>query len=264
MTPDDLITKYDHPAVNARVFFPRPDFGFQQPAGSRDEQVQVGDGDIVAVRYHLAEPDLPAVLYFHGNGEIVADYDDLAPVFRSAGASLVCADYRGYGKSTGQPSMGRLVRDAHQVLDSVLGVLGSAGHRGPVVVMGRSLGSAPAIELASDRGGEVAGLIVESGFAQVGALLELLGVDLHGIGLGNLQGQDNEDKMARVAAPVLLLHAEQDMIIPLWHAQHNHDRAAAQEKRLVVIPHADHNSIMTVGGHRYWGAIADFLRQFSN
>ena len=260
MSNPGLLQKIDHPAVNSAVFFPRPDPGLSAPRGSEDLGVPVGEGVEVAVRYHPSDLSLPTVLHFHGNGEIVADYDDIAPVFHSVGASLVSADYRGYGRSTGVPSARGLVEDAPIILDFVLAFLQERGHRGSLVVMGRSLGSAPAIELAATRGDDIAGLIVESGFAQTPPLLTLFGISLESLGISDMSGMDNEDKMAQVQMPLLVLHAQGDILLPPWNGERIHACAASQEKRLVMIPNADHNTIMAFGGQLYWGAIAEFLK----
>lgn len=256
----DLLELLDDPLVNSRIFFPRPDPGREAPPGSEDLQVDVGPGVSVAVRFYPAAPPLPVVLHFHGNGEIVADYDTLAPSFHGAGASLVCADFRGYGRSTGRPSVGTLTTDAHAVLDAVQGLLERRGHGGPLVVMGRSLGSAPAIDLAWRRGEEVAGLIIESGFARTEPLLELFGISFGALGLDARGALDNEHKMGRVKIPLLVLHAAQDDLLPPWHAEHNYNNAATPRKRLVTIPGADHNTILVAAAERYWGAIAEFLQ----
>ena len=260
MADPSLLQKIDHPAVNAAIFFPRPAAGVPTPSGSEDLSIPVGDGVSVAARYHPADPSLPTVLHFHGNGEIVQDYDDIAPVFHSIGASLVSADYRGYGQSTGTPSARGLIEDAPIVLDQVISLLKQRGHTGPLVVMGRSLGSAPAIELAATRGDSIAGVIVESGFAQTPPLLSLFGISLDSLGISDMSGMDNEDKMAGVRIPLLVLHADGDVLLPPWNGERIYDRAATEEKRLVMIPNADHNSIMAFGGHRYWGAIEEFLK----
>jgi alpha-beta hydrolase superfamily lysophospholipase len=256
-----LFEHLDHPAVNASVFFPRPDPGRPLPPGSEEIAIAVEQGVTVSARYHPASAELPTVLHFHGNGEIVSDYDDLAPAYHQAGASLICADYRGYGRSTGQPSVRALIRDSHTVLDFVLEWLHERGHTGPLVVMGRSLGSAPAIELASARENDIDGLIIESGFAQSMPLLGLFGLSLSTLGLDKVIGMDNDDKLATVRLPLLLLHAENDNLLPPWHAQKNFERATPHQKRLVLIPNTDHNTIIALGGQRYWGAIREFLAE---
>jgi len=263
MSDSDFISSIDSPFVNSFVFFPRPDPGLPPPAGSEDLNVEVEPGVRVAARYHPAALDLPTLLYFHGNGEIVADYDPLAPAFVNCGASFVCVDYRGYGRSSGQPSIRTLIEDVHPVLDAVQAYLHHRGHTGPLAVMGRSLGSAPAIELAANRSKDIAGLILESGFARTPDLLQHLGIPTDFVATAQAQGDDNADKMTRVHVPVLVLHAEYDNIVPLWHGEQNHNHAASQQKRLVKIPNADHNTIMMFGGQTYWGAITDFLKQLS-
>jgi alpha-beta hydrolase superfamily lysophospholipase len=259
-----LLQKIDNPAVNSAIFFPRRDPGLPTPRGSEDLMIPVGNGVDVAARYHPADLSLPSILHFHGNGEIVSDYDDIASVFHSIGASLVSADYRGYGRSTGSPSARGLIEDAPIILDRVIGLLNERGHSGPLVVMGRSLGSAPAIELASTRGDDIAGLIVESGFAQTPPLLALFGISLESLGLKSMSGMDNEDKMTVVKVPLLVLHAEGDVLLPPWNGERIHMRAASPDKQLVMVPNADHNTIMALGGITYWGPIATFLKSLRN
>nr|VFJ77601.1 MAG: hypothetical protein BECKFW1821C_GA0114237_113110 [Candidatus Kentron sp. FW] len=258
MMQTDLLRQLDHPMVNSTIFFPRQDPGLPSPPGSEDFYIEVDPGIRVMARYYPHEPDSPMLIHFHGNGEIVADYDNIAPAFHAAGASLVSVDYRGYGKSDGQPSVRKLLDDAHAVLDFLLKLRDERAYRSPLVVMGRSLGSAPAIELAASRGEQFAGLVVESGFAQMFPLLALFGISPEQLGISPESNRDNEDKMREVQKPVLILHAEGDEIIPLWNGQRNFERAGTQEKRLVTIPHADHNTIMMFGD-LYWGGLKAFL-----
>ena len=257
MRTDAVWTALDHPGINQRLFFPRPDPGQRAPTGAEDLLIELQDGVTLAARYYASDATLPTIRHFHGNGEIVADYDLLAPAFHAARCSLICVDYRGYGRSTGAPTASTLLADAHSVLDFVVSLRRQRGDGGPLVVMGRSLGSAPAIELAFSRSEAASGLIIESGFARTPALLETLGVPPALV--PPLRGPDNEDKMAEIQLPILILHAELDRLIPIWHAEQNFQRADAQSKRLIRIPNADHNTIIAFGGQRYWGGMAEFL-----
>nr|VFJ93260.1 MAG: hypothetical protein BECKH772A_GA0070896_1005410 [Candidatus Kentron sp. H]VFJ94162.1 MAG: hypothetical protein BECKH772B_GA0070898_100566 [Candidatus Kentron sp. H]VFK00769.1 MAG: hypothetical protein BECKH772C_GA0070978_1005210 [Candidatus Kentron sp. H] len=259
----DLLRVLDHPRVNSAIFFPRTDPGRPSRAGSEDLRIRVAPDVSVAARYHPHESASPMILHFHGNGEIVADYDNIAPMFHAAGAALISVDYRGYGQSDGQPTARALINDAHVVLDFVLKLRDERADTGPLVIMGRSLGSAPAIELAATRGEEFAGLVVESGFAQTPPLLALFGISLDDLALDdNAQPddyRDNEDKMAEVKKPVLILHAEWDQLLTPWHAKRNFECATVSRKRLVMVPNADHSTIMMFGGRSYWGALETFL-----
>lgn len=83
---------------------------------------------------------------------------------RDRGVNFLVADYRGYGLSGGVPTVSAMLGDSHHILDYARIRLEANGYGGPLVVMGRSLGSAPALELAAHRDG-IDGLIIESGFA---------------------------------------------------------------------------------------------------
>src|SRR5690606_13667599 len=74
--------------------------------GTLEGHVPTPDG--TQVGYRLYRPTAPhavkfRILFFHGNGEVAADYDDIAPLSFTLGAALLVADYRGYGWSTGKP-----------------------------------------------------------------------------------------------------------------------------------------------------------------
>ena len=250
------LAKLDVPDVAHRIFFPRPDPGDPPPPGSIDLSIPVADGVALHARFHPGPAGAPVVLLFHGNGEIVADYDDAAAAYRELGAALLAVDYRGYGRSGGSPTPSSLIVDADAVLTFVRGWLADRG-RPPIILLGRSLGSAPAIHLAASRGSEVAALILESGFARTLPLLRLVGVPVERLGLREADGFDNRERMRSVTVPTLILHADEDSIIPFEDAQLNFEACAAADKRLVVIEGADHNSIMAYGGRKYWGAIGE-------
>lgn len=248
----------EDPALGSAVFFPRPDMPFSSPAvTAQDAMVDVG-GAYVRLRWNQGPTDAPVIVFFHGNGETARDYDDLVPSFLGLGATFAAAEYRGYGPSTGQPSLLSFLDDAHRTLDFVLGRMAADRLSGPVVVMGRSLGSAPAVELASARS-EIAGLIVESGFARMLPLLELLGVPARSLGIHESDGPSNLEKIPKVQCPTLVLHARGDQIIPHGEAVALYEACGAVEKRLVTIENAGHNDIMSVAGNGYFKELSQLL-----
>ena len=106
------------------------------------------------------------ILYFHGNGEIASDYDTIAPFYTRLGITLFVIDYRGYGLSDGSPSGLRPDRGCLEAYTRAPEMLAERGlETRPLFVMGRSLGSAAAIEIVFRAKEQVAGLIIESGFA---------------------------------------------------------------------------------------------------
>ncbi|MFZ5448011.1 MAG: alpha/beta hydrolase [Thermodesulfobacteriota bacterium] len=251
-------TALDVPEVLLRLFHPRPETSFAGMASSAsDLLIPVADDAAVGARFHPGEPAAPTILFFHGNGEIVADYDELAPFYLRLGLNFFPADYRGYGRSTGSPTVSAMMEDCHKIFKFARKWLAQQGYSGPLLVMGRSLGSAPALELAASYPDQVSALIVESGFAFAGPLLQLLGVNLRAIGFQERAGFRNVDKIKAYPGPTLIIHAEHDHIIPLSDGQALYDASGARDKTMLTIPHANHNDILLQGFTEYMAAIKE-------
>jgi pimeloyl-ACP methyl ester carboxylesterase len=215
----------------------------------------------VGYSLHLTEPQSPLILYFHGNGEVARDYDSIAPLYTGLGISLLVADYRGYGWSDGFPTASSLVHDAPLVFEALRQMLKEAGAEAPqrVFIMGRSLGSAAAIEVARNYQEAIAGLIIESGFADTSRLLARLGVILKDLD----ETQDvfaNLAKIGQINLPTLVIHGQADALIPASEGVALYEGSAApdDEKRLVIIPGAGHNDLLAYAD-TYFEAIRAFV-----
>ncbi len=254
------VSALDRPEVSGRLFFPRREWGGALRAG-RDLSIPV-ERESLGARFHLLGRGAPSLLFFHGNGEIAADYDALARLFTGAGFNFLVVDFRGYGRSSGRPTASTLVSDAHAAFDFARDWLADGGYGGPLCVMGRSLGSAPALELAARRGHPaVAGLVVESGFANTMGLLETLGVPAGTLGLTEAHGFGNLEKIRAYPGPTLILHGRGDDLIPLSEAEALFEASPARRKRLVVVAGADHNSLFAVGAAQYQEALRAFAEE---
>jgi pimeloyl-ACP methyl ester carboxylesterase len=252
----------DVPEVLLRLFHPRPETRLTgEPSSARNLLIPVANNVSVGARFHPGEPAAPTLLFFHGNGEIVADYDELAPFFLRQGVNFFPVDYRGYGRSTGSPTVTAMMQDCHQIFAFVRKWLPDQGYSGPLVVMGRSLGSAPALELAASYPGQVSGLIVESGFAFAGPLLQLLGVNLGAIGFQEKSGFRNVDKIKAYPGPTLIIHAEHDHIIPFSDGQALYNASPARDKTMLKIPNANHNDILLQGFAGYMAAVKELAEK---
>jgi hypothetical protein len=215
----------------------------------------------VGARFHLAGKSASNILFFHGNGEIVADYDEFGRMINQLEINFLAVDYRGYGRSTGQPTVSAMMRDCHVIFDYVNQWLQENACRGPLVLMGRSLGSASVLELAAHYERQVAGLIVESGFAYAGPLLQLLGINTTAMGFEEAKGFGNIDKIASFKKPTLIIHAEHDHIIPFSDGQALFDACSAPHKLLLKIPGANHNNIFMYGLKDYMAAVQKLVHQ---
>jgi len=250
----------DCPEVSHYIFYPR-----QDPLPQDDialYPVEVEEGVSIVCRFYPASRGIATILYFHGNGETAGDYDLVSSLYTALGINLFVADYRGYGLSSGAPTLGHMLNDAQPVYERLREVLRQGGYGEAIFVMGRSLGSAPAIELAFQSQDALRGLIVESGFSDAFRLLSYIGLPLT-IPTHRAEGFPNGARMRSIRIPTLLIHAAEDHLIPLSEAEVLLQLCAAEEKRLVVIPRADHNTLMMKGRDQYFQAIEGFIRGHS-
>jgi fermentation-respiration switch protein FrsA (DUF1100 family) len=261
-------TTLDRPEVLMFLFHPRPEptGPFSKTAESedwiskqKDILIPVQEDIAIGARFHMVEKSGGNLLFFHGNGEIVADYDELGAVYNQSGINLLAVDYRGYGRSGGKPTVTAMMQDCHTIFHFVLKWLQQNNFTGPLLLMGRSLGSASVLELAAAYKNLIDGLIVESGFAYAGPLLTLLGIDFAALGFKEEKGFRNVDKIRDFDKPTLIIHAEFDHIIPYSDGQTLHEACPSRNKRLLKIPGANHNDIFMRGFQEYLAAIKNIV-----
>ncbi|WP_437478887.1 alpha/beta hydrolase [Sorangium sp. So ce1014] len=262
---DELLRALDANPRAADVFYPTQ-VRTSPPASATDYDIPVAPGVTLGARWHLSAPDNPTVLAFHGNGETVPDYDDLAEAWQDIGLNLFIVDYRGYGWSGGQPTLRSLHEDPLKVSEFFERELAetsrAAGLDRPPkpLLFGRSLGSSPASRIAAHRGDAYRALVLESGFSDVRHLLALFEIDL-----GDLRDEahrrfSNPELLRQVDIPVLFLHGARDTLLPPDHARENHAAVPHDRKALHLIDGAGHNDILNFAS-AYFGAIRAFLQK---
>jgi alpha-beta hydrolase superfamily lysophospholipase len=248
---------FDKPEICRLLFYPRRERAGSPGVGPERLMIPVENDVAVGGRFHLSRQESPIILFFHGNGEIAADYDDIGDIHRGMGINFLPVDYRGYGLSSGRPTVTAMMRDGHTVFEFVTAWLTGRGCTGPLVVMGRSLGSAPALEVAFHQAERIAGLIIESGFACILPLLNLLWI--HDPALTEASGPQNLEKIRRVRKPTLVIHAEYDQIIPYAEGKDLYEASGAVEKKFLRIRDADHNTVFFQGRKQYLDTIGTFM-----
>ncbi|MHA2225961.1 MAG: alpha/beta hydrolase [Candidatus Hodarchaeales archaeon] len=260
------LTFLDRPEIVMRTFFPRR----HQGSSRENENVyslsfEVDDDIHIVGRFHRTDnyANAPTIMFFHGNGETAFDYDFIAPSYQQMGINIFISDYRGYGKSDGQPSFSSMIYDSHAIYRQFRKYLITNGFSGHVSVMGRSLGSASAIELASHYQEQLACLIIESGFAFPYDLFKRLGIPSLAL------PEDKEEIVSplplikRVKIPTLIIHGENDIIIPLKNGVALHKNVASENKDILIIPRAGHNDLLVLGPEDYMAAIEKIIAETS-
>jgi pimeloyl-ACP methyl ester carboxylesterase len=236
------------------IFFPQPLDAAQVDAiagrapKGKSLYVKAPDGTRLHAWYVEPPPGGPIVVYFGGNGEGVSwMLGEAGREVPRAGWLLV--DYRGYGASEGSPSEAALVADALVWYDHAARELGARR----IYLLGRSLGSGVAVQLAAAR--PVTGLILVTPFD---SLVEVAKRHYPFLPVSLLLKHrfDSVTRAPDIRAPLLCMTASRDLIVPPQHAQRLY-AAWGGPKRWISLEEAGHN---TIDAHPlYWRSIAAFL-----
>ena len=249
--------------IQGRLLYPAPDrFPHTTPAAEglafEDLQIRVqGSDHLHAWWIPAADPSEQVVLVFHGNGYVIEDMvnNEIASL-RGSGANLLLTDYRGYGLSSRvSPDESTINQDADAALSYLLKDRKvPAAH---IIVLGRSIGSGPATELARKNPG-LGGLILETPFSRIDdAARGDWFYRLFPVSLILRSHFDNLGKIAAVHSPVLVIVGTDDQLTPRWMAE-SIIAQAHDPKQLCLVQGAGHNDLVSTGGQ----ALSDMLRKF--
>ena len=254
-------TPVDLPAITRYMFYPRPDAS-PPPPGAFDHTFPAHDGVELCGRFFPEDKQRSTVLFFHGNGEVAPEYDGISSLYHHVGLNLFVADYRGYGKSRGEPSVSALAEDSHTTLDALATLLKERGYSPTIYVMGRSLGAYCAVEIAAGSREKVKGMIIESGSADIGGTPQRLGIS-ETPAISRLI-HDYWARVRSIDTPLLVIHGDRDFLVPISHAEDLYEAVASPDKTFFTIPGAGHNDIMFVDTDGYFRAIRDFVRRLED
>lgn len=197
-------------------------------------------------------PHAPTLVMFHGNAGTNARRAHKARFLLDAGFGVFMAEYRGYGGNSGRPSEADLTADARAVLDWLTG---RGVEPGRMVLCGESIGSGVAMAMTAEI--EPLAVILECPFTALADLAPRYVPTW----LARLLMRDHFDNLSRIArlkAPLLIVHGEQDSLTPPAMARALIAAAGSPDKGAVFLPLAHHNDLWDHGAER---PILDFLRR---
>jgi len=203
-------------------------------------------------------PARTTAIVFNGNAGNRAMRAALAAALRSHGIATFLFDYRGYGGNPGSPSEEGLARDARAALDCVAARPDVDPTR--IIYFGESLGTGVAVRLAAERPPHA--LILRSPFP---SLVDVGRLHYPVLPVGWLlrDRYDSLDRIRTIGCPLLVVAGDRDGIIPAELSERLF-AAAAEPKRLVIIPGADHNDAELLDGSRMMAEIVSFLTLYRN
>ena len=202
----------------------------------------------------------PTVIYFYGNGSSIEDSGPFVQRLREHGVNVLVPDYVGYGYSDGEPSEAGCYASATAAYDYI------AERRripaGRIVLMGRSLGTGVAIDLASRR--PSAGLITISAYTSM-AEMACHDYPFVPLAIGNLLLEHkflSEAKLRRVPCPLMIIHARDDIRVP-FSMSGRLATAARGPVTKIDVPSGGHNFVLDIGGQPLYAAMARFAYRTS-
>jgi uncharacterized protein len=209
--------------------------------------------------WHMPGGSAGAVwLIFHGNGgNVSVRLDQYQEIHRRYDASIIAIDYRGYGRSEGEPSEKGFYADALATLQ-----LAKDLHPGKkIVVFGRSMGGPIAAQLASHTSPAV--LILEAAISSMPEIMRERApwIRFTPIPLMFRTKLDTKGFVAGSSVPTLILHGDSDQTVSHQNAERIF-KSAAEPKFLEIIPGGDHDELDLVDPERYHSAVRDFLAKY--
>ena len=196
-----------------------------------------------------AKTPAPAVIFGHGNGELIDFWPDELERFTRLGIAVLLVEYPGYGRSTGMPSEKSITRTFVAAYDSLTSRKDIDPAR--IIFFGRSLGGGAVCALARHR--PSAAMMLMSTFTSAKSLAKKFLVPPFLV-------RDPFDNLAVVKSypgPVLIIHGRHDSIIPFSHGKALHEAAKQGE---MIAYNAGHNDCPP-DWNVFWQDVEGFLRK---
>lgn len=196
-----------------------------------------------------AESPGPLLVCFHGNADFIENWSWFAETCQREGFNVLLPEFRGYGRSEGEPSEKSIVADSAAIVRVAL--QRPEVDASKLILLGRSLGGG----VACGVGERVppAALILECTFASLASMADGYHVPRWLVRHPFL----NDEAIGRIKAPVLLVHGERDRVIPIAHSEAL--KRARPDAELLRLD-CDHNDLPGKDEGRYRVELEKFLR----
>lgn len=191
--------------------------------------------------WYLPPPEgRPVAVIFHGNAGHIGHRNLLACISLGMRMGVLLVEYRGYGGNPGRPTEKGLYADGRAALDWLAG-RGIGGER--VILIGESLGTGVAVQMASER--KIAGMALLSPFDTMTdvAVEKFPWLPVRWLFFDRFE---SIERIGQIDAPLLIIHGTSDKVVPIDHGRRLF-ALAAEPKRMVEIPDTGHNDLLTNG-----------------
>lgn len=219
-----------------RLIFPAPSLAVD---GFEDEifkpvTLSTPDGEKLFALHHPSEKEEATILVFHGNGDAAILQTAKGAALAEQGFGVLLVEYRGYPGSSGKPSETGLLIDGKAAYDFIINE-----KEQPIGLYAHSLGTGVAVNLATKR--DVYSVVLESPFD---SLLAVAQDRMPWLPVGLLlKHKFRSDLLIKdVKAPLLIMHGDQDTVVPIKHGRRLHNFASSTAV-FEEIKNAGHNDL---------------------
>jgi hypothetical protein len=240
-----------YPDMPSRAIAATPDaIGLQHEA-----LTLVAEDGVKLHAWFVPAPRARATLLFcHGNAGNISHRLDSIRLFHDLGLNVLIFDYRGYGRSDGRPSEKGSYRDVDAGWNYLVNMRRIAPDR--IVVFGRSLGAAIAADLASRT--KPAAVILESAFTSVPDMAAAIYPWLP-VHILSRYRYDNKNKIGHITSPLLVVHSQDDEIVPFPHGRRLFE--LANEPKQFLVLDGGHNDAHLTSRQDYIRGLQSFLER---
>jgi hypothetical protein len=216
--------------------------------------IRSGGRELSAV-YVLAGTGAPAFLICHGIGERVEYWSGVQQMLKTMGISSLVFNYSGYGASSGKVSVAHCEEDAV----AAYGKLAGRGHCGSIFLLGFSMGSGVVLAVAPQL--DVDGVILCEGYATLREAAVAIGFPRWSTCMMPDVWQ-NINQVAKLQAPVLVVHSDEDRLFPLTMAERV-CKACGENGELIMVPGLSHDAPVYAPTKAYWQPVVEWAKRHS-
>lgn len=222
-----------------------------------DISIDTEDGETLNAWFFEREDAVATVVYFGGNGFLMVKSNPLIEAYATVPVNLLLFDYRGYGQSTGNPTVAGVRKDAEAAVQFARNLTGDDKK---LYVHGHSIGSFLAARIADEQ--EIDGYILESPATDVDNMTRkrvpwiarlFIRFDIDDV----LKEQNNLEKVSRIDIPLLIMGGSNDEITPFRMAEELYEASSSSDKKLIRITGGSHNDLPK--SVEYRRALADYF-----
>lgn len=221
--------------------------------------IETSDGERLDAWFLQRDDAVATVLYLGGNGFLMVKSRPVIQAYATLPVNLLLIDYRGYGLSTGDPTVRGVQEDARSAFRFINS--DAVPQTDKIFVHGHSMGSFLTAILTEEN--EVDGYILESPVTEVDrwtkrlvpwALRPFVRFKID----EDVKAQSNSERVASITTPLLIMGGTSDDVTPIRMAEELYELSASSQKRLVKISGGGHNNLPNTSIYRQ--ALREFIR----